>query len=281
MYKKILSAVNEHLNSEVTAKYAINLARISEAKLYLCFVAESGMPISAINRAEEAMKRIFIEAEKIGLEVEAISETGDPVRKIKRIVRNEGIDIVFASTRKADVERRFYAGTVARRLSVSLPCSVALVRVVHIGRIRPKKILVPLKARIDHLAERAYFSAMLANAFDSNIYLFHSTKPVTRFFHGEVHLTPIEWERKLPKDISHFIEHLNKYKVPHEKGLIPGQTGRNITTEATAKRFDLVIMGASERSLLSSILRGNPVEEVLRDTPCDLIILKPHIKNYG
>jgi nucleotide-binding universal stress UspA family protein len=120
---------------------------------------------------------------------------------------------------------------------------------------------------------------MLANAFASNIYLFHSTKPITSFFHGEVHLTPIEWEKKLPKDIAHFIEQLNRYKVPHEKRLIPGKTGRNITTEATAKRFDLVIMGASERSLLSSIFTGNPVEVVLRETPCDLIILKPRHEN--
>jgi nucleotide-binding universal stress UspA family protein len=279
MYKRILTAVNEHLNSEVAARYAMNLARICEAKLYLCFVAEKGQMTALINRAEEAMKRIFIEAEKMGMAVEAITETGDVIKKVDEIVRHEGIDIVFASTRKADVERRFYAGTVARQLSLSLPCSVALVRVVHIGRIHPKKILVPLKARINHLTERSYFSAMLANAFASNIYLFHSTKPITSFFHGEVHLTPIEWEKKLPKDIAHFIEQLNRYKVPHEKRLIPGKTGRNITTEATAKRFDLVIMGASERSLLSSIFTGNPVEVVLRETPCDLIILKPRHEN--
>ncbi|MEW6054190.1 MAG: hypothetical protein AB1552_10465 [Nitrospirota bacterium] len=34
-------------------------------------------------------------------------------------------------------------------------------------------------------------------------------------------------------------------------------------------------MGASERSLLGGIVRGNPVEEVLRETPCNLIILGP------
>jgi len=279
MYKKILTAVNEHLNSEITARYAMNLAKICAAKLHLCFIAEKGQQVATFDRAEEAMKRIFIDAEKMGIEVEAITETGDVVKKIDEVVRHERIDIVFAATRREDIERRFYAGTTARRLSIGLPCSVALVRVVHIGRIHPRKILVPLKARIDHLAERSYFSAILANAFNSNIYLFHSTKPITKFFHGEVHLTPIEWEKKLPKDISRFIEHLNKYKVPHEKRLIPGKAGRNITTEAAAKRFDLVIMGASERSLLSSIFKGNPVEVVLRETPCDLIILKPRHEN--
>jgi nucleotide-binding universal stress UspA family protein len=36
-------------------------------------------------------------------------------------------------------------------------------------------------------------------------------------------------------------------------------------------------MGASERSLLSSFIRGNPVENVLRETTCDLIILRPRL----
>lgn len=275
MYKRILTAVNEHLNSEVTARYAMNLALMSGAKLYICFIAEKGQSTATVNRAEAAVKRIFIKAEKKGIETEAITETGDPVRRLGEIVRHEEIDLAFAATRRVDVEKRFYAGTVARDLSLALPCSVALVRVVHMGRIHPKKILVPLKARIDHLAERSYFSAAMANAFGSNIYLLHATKPITSFFHGEVHLTPFEWEKKMSKDISHFMEQLNKYKIIHEKRLVPGRAGRSITIEAAAKRFDLVIMGASERSLLSSIFKGNPVELVLRETPCDLIILKP------
>ncbi|MDO8746489.1 MAG: universal stress protein [Thermodesulfovibrionales bacterium] len=275
MYKKILAAMNEHLNSEVTARYAMNLARVSGARLFLCFVAEKEMTASTINRAKEAVKRIFLEAGKIGIEIEAITETGDPVKKIGELVRGEGIDIVFASTRKEDIERRFFAGTVARRLSLSLPCSVAIVRVVHTGRIRPREILVPLKARIDHVEERAYFTAEIAEAFGSEVFIFHSPEAVSKFFHGEIHLTPIEWEEKLPKDISEFMEHMKRYRIAHAGRSVPGSIGRMIAIEAFSKRHDLIIMGASQRSLLSSILRGNPVEEVLRNTPCDLVILKP------
>jgi len=110
MYKKILAAVNEHLNSEVTARYAMNLAKTADAKLYLCFVAEKGQQVSIFNRAEEAMKRIFIEAEKMDIKVEAITETGDPVKKISEIVRHEDIDIAFAATRREDVEKDFMPG---------------------------------------------------------------------------------------------------------------------------------------------------------------------------
>lgn len=275
MYKKILTAINEHLNSEIAARYALNLAKACSAKFHICFIAEKNISKSSFDRAEDAMKRVFIEARSRDIQVESVTETGDPVREIYKIVRHEGVDIVFASTRREDIERRFYTGTVARSLSLALPCSVALVRVVHMGRIHPGRILIPLKARVSRVKERAYFTAKMAQGFGSNVFIFHVTKPIMKFFHGEMHLTPVEWEKRLPEDISVFMEHLRRHEIPHEGRLIPGAISRSITIEAAAKRHDLVIMGASERSLLSSILRGNPVEDVLRETPCDLIILRP------
>jgi nucleotide-binding universal stress UspA family protein len=275
MYKKILAAVNEHLNSEISARYAMHLAKSTRSKVFFCYVAEKVVEEESFRLAAKAIKRLSLKAKDMGVIVEGIVEKGEPLGRIHRIVSSEGIDIVFAATRREDVQKRFYADTMARRLSVRLPCSVALVRVVHPGRIHPRKILVPLKARINHISERAYFAAMMAAAYESDIYLFHTAKPVTSFFRGEIHLRPVDLENKLPMDILLFVEYLNQCEVAHEKRLVSGKTGKNIVIEAAARRFDLVIMGASERSLLSSFLKGNPVEMALRETPCDLIILKP------
>ncbi len=275
MYRKVLAAVNEHLNSEVSARYALHLANTCGAKFFLCFIAEKGLAPSGMQRAEEAMKRLFTRAGECGVSVESITGTGDPVKEISRIARQQDVDLVFASTRREDVDKRFYAGTVARSLLLTLHCSVALVKVVHMGRIHPKNILVPLKSRIGDVKERAYFTAKMARSFGSRVFVFHAAKPATKFFHGEIYLSPAEWEKKLPADISAFMEHLRRYDVKYEGRLLPGKTARSITVEAAAKRHDLIIMGASERSLLSSLLKGNPVEDVLRETPCDLIILKP------
>jgi nucleotide-binding universal stress UspA family protein len=275
MFKKILAAVNEHLNSEVSARYALQFAKKANARIYFCSIASSGLSSKAFQSAEDAVRRLSLRAEELGIKTDCVLETGDPLKQIRKIVASEGIDIVFVSTRREDVQKRFYAHTTARQLSLGLPCSVALVRVVHLGRVHPRTILVPLRARLDHIAERAYFTTLMAGAFDAGIYLFHAVKPVTRFFHGEIHLTPVEWEARLPADIALFIDYLNRYNVAHEKTLIPGIAGRSIAIEAAAKKHDLIIMGASERGLLSSLLKGNPVEQVLRDTPCNLIILNP------
>jgi len=182
MYKKVLSAINEHLNSEISARYALNLAKVSRAKFYLCFIAGKKLPQSDFERAEEAMKRLFFEAEEMDVQVESITVTGDPVREIEKIVRHEGINIVFTATRREDIRRKFYAGTVARNLLLHLPCSVALVRVAHMGKIHPHKILVPLKARVTRIKERGYFTAKMAEVFGSKVFVFHTTKPITKFF---------------------------------------------------------------------------------------------------
>lgn len=276
MYTTVLAAVNEHVNSEVAARYAKQLAKAAGARLVLCSIAEEDHREKDFELAREAARRVQHAARELGMEAETVFDAGDPVERIRRIVRSRGADLVFTATRHEDVRRRFYAGrTIARRLLHALPCSVALVRVVHLGRIHPREVLVPLKERIDHVPERAYFTAMLARAFESKVNLFHVTKPVTRFFHGEKHLTPVEWEEKLPPDIGRFIGHLDAYGVEHERRLAPGITGRSIAIEAASKRRDLIIMGASARRLVDYVLRGNPVEYVLRETPCNLIILKP------
>lgn len=279
MYKRVLAAVNQHLNSEVAARYAAQLARAVGAKLSIAFVAEKGLSPSALKAAEAAVARLFQAAVAMGVEAEAVAETGEPVREIGKIVKAGKVDIAFVSARREDVQRRFYAGTAARRLLLGLPCSAALVRVAHAGRIQPGKILLPIGSRVNRVEERAYFTANLAKAFDASVFVFHVHKPVSKFFHGEVHLSPVEWERRLPGDVKHFMEHLRRHGVDPSGSSAAGRAGRAITLEAFAKRHDLIVMGASRRSLISSILRGNPVEEVLRETPCDLIILRPGREN--
>jgi nucleotide-binding universal stress UspA family protein len=275
LYKKILVAINEHINSEVTGRYALHFSKICGARFYTCFIAEKGVPEESLKRAQEAMMRLFVEAKKLNVPVESLTRTGEAVKEIDAVVRHEGIELAFIATRREDLEKRFYSGTVGRRLSLKLPCSVALLRVVHSGRIQPRKILVPLKARIDHVRERARFAGLMANAFTSRVFVFHAPKPVEKFWRGEIHLTPPEWEERTSPDISRFMEYLKQQDIEHEGRLLPGRTARNITIEAFAKRHDLIIMGASERSLWVALLQGSPVEEVLREAPCDLIILKP------
>ncbi|NWF98054.1 MAG: universal stress protein [Nitrospirae bacterium] len=274
MYRKILAAVNEFTNSELAARYALTLSQSCDAKLFLIFVAEEGIEKNTFKRAESALERLFIDAESRGIEVKSITEKGEPYKNIYDIVRKEHIDLVFTATRREDVTKRFFIKTIARELILKMPCSVAMVRIVRMGRIHPTNILVPLRGMMKDIEERAFFVGKLASGFNSKVTIFHCPEPLTDFFHGRIYLNPAVREKHIPGDIETFTEYLNKYVIINEKRTSYGTISKAITIEAAHKRNDLIIMGASERSLLKSIISGNPVEEVLKETPCDLIILK-------
>jgi nucleotide-binding universal stress UspA family protein len=278
MYKTILSAVNESTNSEITARYAIALAKSCKASLSLVFVAEDKLERPAFRQAESAIERLFIEAEKHHVEVKSIIDKGDPLKKIRDIVTQNSIELAFTSTRREDVSKRFFVRTRAREFMLKLPCSVAMVRIVHMGKIHPRNILVPLRGHMTHHEERACFVAKLAETFNAQVTLFHQHSPITSFFRGEVPLKPPDREDHMPKDIEEFIGCLKRYHIAHERRSGYGTLSGAITIEAAHRQHDLIVMGASERSLLRSIMSGNPVEEVLRETPCNLIILRPRHK---
>ncbi len=281
MYRRILAAVNEYTNAEVAARYAIALAKSCSAKLSLVFISKPGQHRDALRNAESALGRLFVEASDQDLEVESLTETGDPFGKIYDVVRREGIDIVFTATRREDVKKRYFLKTLAREFIVRLPCSVAVVRVVRMGRVHPRHILVPVRGRMRSVEERACFVAELARGFGAEVTIFHAPRPITSFFHGDIHLTPAEREGHIPRDIEEFTRCLNRYVVRHEKRTAYGGVSRAITIEAVRRRNDLIVMGASERGAVRSVVSGNPAEEVLRETPCNLIILRPARKGLS
>lgn len=274
MYKKILAAVNEFTNSELAARYALALSQSCNSRLYLVFIAHKGIEKNTFKRAESALERLFIEAENRGIEVRSITEKGEPFNNIYNLVKKERIDLVFTATRREDVSKRFFTKTIARELILKIPCSVAMVRIVRMGRIHPANILVPLRAKMRDIEERAFFVGKLALNFKSKVTIFHCPEPLASFFHGKRYLKPDVREKHIPKDIEVFTEYLKKHMILSEKRTSYGTISKAITIEAAHKRNDLIIMGASERGLLKSFISGNPVEEVLKETPCDLIILK-------
>lgn len=278
MYKKILVAVNEFTNSEIAARYALALAKACRSRLFLVFAAEEAIGQNAFRHAEEALGRLFAAAEGMGIEVESSTVKGAPFKTISDVVREHGIDLVFTATRREDIQKRFYVRTHAREFMMKLPCSVAMVRVVEMGRTHPRNILVPLQGHLSHVEERAYFTAKLAQGLNARTTLLHLPGPITGLFQSREQRSSGQ-EKPAAKGVENFITHLEQYKVQHERRTAQGSVARSITTEAAFRKNDLIIMGANERGLFRSLLSGNPVEDVLRETPCNLIVLRPGKKH--
>jgi len=121
-----------------------------------------------IEKTEEEMKALR-RAREMDVQAQSITTTGSLCRsqEVWRRADRPG----FRLCEEGHVKKRFYRATTASELMLKLPCSVALTRVVHMEG-PPRKILIPLKARIDNVPERAYFGAKMAEGFNSKVFVF-------------------------------------------------------------------------------------------------------------
>jgi nucleotide-binding universal stress UspA family protein len=274
LYKRVLAAVNEFTNSEVAATYAVTFTRVCGGKLTL-YYADEGKGKEAASHAEAALERLFKHSVDEGIDIERVVEKGAPLDKIPQRVAADGIDIVFIASRREDVSKRFFIKTLPRELMLALPCSVALARVVKFVKPAPRHILAPVRGFLSDLDKRAFFLAALARGYGSKLTLFYMQKQLMSFFHGETHLGPAQREERLPKDIRQYITAVEALGVTPLVRTAHDAGPWSVVTESALHRNDLIVMGASQRGLLRTLISGNPVEEALRETICNMLIFKP------
>lgn len=272
---KILTAVDGSFHANITARYSFVLAKIFKAKLFVATVLNKNISEKGEHDAEKNLEKILHEGREQGLNIEGIIMSGDVVGSINEFVKNNAIDMVISSTRRPHKENRFIVKSITSRLMSKLQCSVIGLKITHPGRsINPGKILIPVIGDGYMDKERADIAEAFAKVYDSMITVFHVveikdslTKKLDR---RELELITVSAERH----VSSFIEELRKRGVTVTEKIVTGKTAREeIISEASHHKYDLIIAGATTRNIIKRIVSGNPVEEILRDTPCDVMLV--------
>jgi nucleotide-binding universal stress UspA family protein len=201
--------------------------------------------------------------------VHPLMERGEVVKTLDALARTHHIDVGMTASRRHDVEQRYFLRTVPQRLMAVLDCSLIVVRVMHLGLLaHPRQILVPVLGGAFDNAERVYLVSRLAAHFHAKLIVFHALKEA----HRRGQAVPQEAGAR---QLGPFVEHLHEAgSEPQVRIVIGPLVGEAIMQEAARHRHDLIIMGASQRSLFSKWRRGNPVEDVMRRTPCDLFVCR-------
>ena len=269
MYHRILTAVDESLNAHAAARYAMALAQACGATLFVAGILTPTMTGPEEGAMAQSAGSLVSEAEERGVPAHLLMERGDVVKTLDVLARTHQIDVVMTASRRHDVEQRYFLRTVPQRLMAVLHCSLIIVRVVHLGLLaHPRQILVPvLGGAFDH-AERAYVVSQLAAHFHAKLIVFHALEQVRRRGQAVPHEAGT-------KQVGPFLERLREAGTEPQVRIVSGPlVGEAIMQEAARHRHDLIIMGASQRSLFSTWRRGNPVEDVMRRTPCDLFVCR-------
>jgi nucleotide-binding universal stress UspA family protein len=156
MYHRILAAVAESFNAHATAGYAMALTQACGAHLFVAGVLTAPMTGAQEGAIAQSAGALVSEAEKRGVPAHLLIERGDVVQTLNTLVHTHHIDVVMTASWRHDVEQRYFLRTVPRRLMAVLPCSLIIVRVVHLGLLaHPRRILVPVLGGAFDSTERA------------------------------------------------------------------------------------------------------------------------------
>lgn len=240
MYKKFLAEIDGSITSESSARYALKFAKLINASLYLCFIHKKE---ARFEKAEAMIKRVFLEAEKNNLKVERIIKEGERLKELKHIIKKEKIDIAFLP---ADDFKKIS----------KLPCSIAVVKIVNMGKLSPKRILFILKGKINYLKEKAFFIENLSGIFHARVFINYSGKD---------------------KNIEKIFSILKKHEIKIESKVFPKFSLKTVMFHALSKKVDFLVI-EQERAGFLEILKPDSVSKLIENPPCNLIIFKPYHK---
>jgi nucleotide-binding universal stress UspA family protein len=269
MYRRVLTAVDESINAHAAARYAVALAQACGATLFVAGVLTPTMTSAEERALAQSAGSLVSEAGAKGVPVHLLMERGDVVQILDDLTRTHHIDVVMSASRRHDAEQRYFLRTVPQRLMAVLYCSLIVVRVVHLGLLaHPRQILVPVLGGAFNHSERAYVVSRLAAHFQAKLVVFHALEQARRRGQAVPHEIGA-------RQVRTFVDHLREAGCEPQIRIVHGPlVGEAIMHEAARHRHDLIIMGASQRSLFSTWRRGNPVEDVMRRTPCDLFVCR-------
>jgi nucleotide-binding universal stress UspA family protein len=141
LFQKIVLATDGSEYSANVVKYAIELAKISEAKIYAIYVVDTGvftsipMDVAWTNMYEllkqegnVATNQVESEAMAADIEVESITVEGHPAEEIIKLAEDKSADIIVMGTLGKSGLDRFLLGSVAEKVSRTSKIPVMIVR---------------------------------------------------------------------------------------------------------------------------------------------------------
>ncbi|MBV5341370.1 MAG: universal stress protein [Deltaproteobacteria bacterium] len=259
-YRTILVVINEHTGSTVAARYALPLAESEECRLVLYSAYGEGGDSTAIRLTEKHLDHLLKEAIALGINVTRVTEIGSITKLLPHRALAEAVDLLLYPLTPGEHYGSTMQQQTAHHLLRTIRADLAVMRIMHMGKPHPHRIMVPVGMVISDRKQRVRFVAALAKCFHSQVTLFHR---------------PDVGKQGLPDDFVTLRNELRQYDLPVLERSAPGHIARAIALEAVSHHDDLIVLGASERGTLRRIFFGNPAGDVMKHPPCNTILFRP------
>lgn len=259
--------------------YAARLAAAqTSGKLHLICVHDKSLSDELLNRKTD---RIRLECQRLDLELEVLAPAmrGSVVEVIRRTVPAGPESYLLCGTRVRERQQGFLSGTVSEQMLRSGHCHVLAIRVVQPGLLGlPRDFLFPVSGHPRGFRSGLPFLRLFAEQV-SQLHLLYVEQVSHRQFRGLSHLSAEvlrhpgeEYCARIEQEI---FEHLGLGKgVVDSQVVISDDVPKEIVIAANKTNSKLICLGASERHLTERFFFGNPIEQVLRNTTCDVAVYR-------
>ena len=279
MQPHIHLAYDGSINADWVSRYALHLAANgSEKKIHLVHILDGVHTEKAITAKIRA-----VEEECVAEGVELVKAL-HPLRKNVYTSLLEAIppgseNLCICGARVNSRGRGFLAGTISELLLRRKKFNVMAIRVVKPGLLGvPRELLFPLSGHPRGLSAMMGFYQLMAPSVDK-IHLLRVMHVSSLWFQYMTEAGAVRLRREggayLKKILDEFRSEGGGAAVQIDgRVTLSDDWVKEILIQASQLHAQMIIMGASDRNLPSRFFYGNKIEQILRETPCDVGIYR-------
>lgn len=292
--KTILCPTDLTEASAEALRYALALAHTYEARLYLCYSAETfaatdktPSPVTLDNMRSVFTNLIVkhlgqVDLASINWEGLLIEGGGDPAEAIACAAAERGVDLIVMRSRRRP-HRAALLGSTAEAVCRIAPCPVLVTHSqerewigLTTGEVKLNRVLVAYDFSDD--AERALsFALSLAQEYQTELHLLHVLPKPTQdgpeiawgpgSIEGAYHQAAHSLQKAVMGEAYLWckIKHAVRWGRPYQE----------VLAYAKEEQIDLICMGANGKNFSMEGLFGSNVDRVLRQAPCPVLVAHP------
>jgi len=275
----IVLAHDGTLYGDWVACYAMHFAATeADRKLLLLHVLDGHVERSI---AEARFARLSKECAENGITLhqELLAAVPSVHRALRQAIPHDSTALLVCGTRVKPRREAFLTGSVAAQLLRMHQCPVLALRVVQPGLLGlPHRLLLPLAGHLDGFKRFWPILQRLAPQLH-RIYLL-LTVPISDL--AQAHSSPLrqarlhlDGEEYLDRVCAELAERIPEPPFSIDRRVLIGSNwAHQVLIEASRLKAQMLLLGASERSLAHRVLHGRRLEQVLRETSCDVGIYR-------
>lgn len=272
-------AYDGSINGDWVSHYAIRLAsHCADRTLRLIHVQDGK---TAAGNLEAKLQRMRLECERAGVLIDVHIEpvSRNVLESIDSLVLPGPEHHLVCGTRVRPRKRAMLSGTISEQLLRAGRCNVLALHVVQPGLLGlPRSLLLPVSGHPRGFRSGIPFLKLFAPDMARMHILF-----VEQVARGRFRLLSHQAAERLTRRGRAYTERI-EHEISEQLGLGPSVADANVAVSddvpkeiiifANRVKSRLIYMGASERSLGERFFYGSPIEQVLRDTTCDVAIYR-------